>query len=224
MIAIASQCSHPRPWAIISNNCFNQVRCYGSLFSFHFFFFFNITSIRPGCWLQAEPILVCDWHFWYPRQSCNHRFARLRSLRYTNGMESKIRHHGCLWCEVLVKPAPPPPPPHFVPKKNSRWTWILIFGLQRDSTCHPAHGLSLFRRQVPGSHLCRFQHHHRHRDWYESEYHFCLLPILETGHGWSPDRPANQRHPYFGHQKTLDRHRQQLRLVDLVKEKSTGCQ
>lgn len=27
MIAIASQCSHPRPWAIISNNCFNQVRC-----------------------------------------------------------------------------------------------------------------------------------------------------------------------------------------------------
>lgn len=37
MIAIASQCSHPQPWAIISNNCFNQVRCYG-------FFFFPPTS------------------------------------------------------------------------------------------------------------------------------------------------------------------------------------
>lgn len=38
MIAIASQCSHPRPWAIISNNCFNQVRCYG------FFFFLSYTG------------------------------------------------------------------------------------------------------------------------------------------------------------------------------------
>lgn len=41
MIAIASQCSHPRPWAIISNNCFNQVRCYGSLFLSHFYITFT---------------------------------------------------------------------------------------------------------------------------------------------------------------------------------------
>ena len=35
MVAIASQCSHPRPWAIISKNCFNQVRCYGYLIFYY---------------------------------------------------------------------------------------------------------------------------------------------------------------------------------------------
>lgn len=44
MIAIASQCSHPRPWAIISNNCFNQVRCYGFLFYFTLYTFHRLDA------------------------------------------------------------------------------------------------------------------------------------------------------------------------------------
>lgn len=58
MIAIASQCSHPRPWAIISNNCFNQVRCYGFFLSSFHFAFFAFLFHRLGADYEQNP-------FWF---------------------------------------------------------------------------------------------------------------------------------------------------------------
>lgn len=57
MIAIASQCSHPRPWAIISENCFNQVRC---LWIFIFFYYVLCIASTPA-WI----LISTQNPFWY---------------------------------------------------------------------------------------------------------------------------------------------------------------